>query len=193
MRSITTLRALREQLQERDDYEDKIARRVVVDLRLHNDGAVPLEDARLVIELPGGLTAERGIEVPAELDEVPRFRSHLDFIVGIQPVEPFFPPDPYIVETGFRILAPSRADWTAGDVQHRNPVNSPPLVVAVEAPDTYQLAWQVHADNMTEPVHGVVELVVAAPDATSAETLSCLTDIGLPPEEDEDEYEGDDE
>jgi len=180
--------ALAAQLRERDGYERKLATLVVLHFRIHNDGTVPLEDARLVVDLAAGLRAERGIEVPPVIDEVPRFVSYAA-LLGIRPVEiePFFS-DPFIVETGFRILSPASVDWSAGDVQHRNPVDCPPLVLAVESPDTYRLSWQIHADNLTEPVQAELDLIVDGPDGKAA-PLSTVEDVGLAA--DDDDYDDD--
>lgn len=176
----TYVERLQGKLPERVEFEKDLARLAVLGLRLSNDGATPLEDARLVIEMGGGIRPREGIPKPPRLPAVPRFRSLYDSLV-IAPrfIPSLHPESRWELASGYRIVAPDTVEWAAGDVQHGQSVDAPPLVVAAEEPGESVLIWRVHADNLREPATGTLRLVVAPPQGEAPPPLQSLKAVGL--------------
>jgi hypothetical protein len=179
---------LRPKLAERDEWERDQARLIVIRLRLTNDGAIPLEDGRVVIRTPEGLTPREGVPRPPELPEVPVFRSRYDYLFpAAETLHSLHPESPWLVTSGFHPKTSDTAEWEAGDVQHGGYLDSRPLVLASEGAGEFTLEWRVHADNLGQPQMGTLDVVVDAADSTPPQLLTTLDDVGLGEEQYEDE------
>jgi len=171
------LKTLGSELPRRDEWERENARTMAIKLRLKNDGAIPLEDARVVIRTPAGLTPLLGIKKPPKLPDVPRWRSPFD-LTPIVPLK-LHPENAWLVSAGFRPTAHDAAEWTAGDVQHGGHVDSEPLILAAAEPGDYTLEWSVHGDNLSQPETGSLRVLLAPPKSDESRTLATLKDVGL--------------
>lgn len=182
-------RTIRGQLETLDRYYADVAGLALLRFRIHNHGSVPLEDARVVIRLPDGAVARQSIPHPPELDRPPRWRSRLDVVPlrvnivdQLQRASGTY--DPNLLTSGFTLLnSPQRAEWRAGDVQHGEQCDTPTLILGCEAGE-YLLRWEIHADNLSEPERGEIELAVVGNSAVEA--IDSLRRVGLE-EDDEDE------
>jgi hypothetical protein len=179
---------LRGQLEKLSSYESDIGRLVVLHFRIHNDGSVPLENARLVVRVPDGLQARGHIDKSPELNKVPRWRSPLalvplhfdlaDRLAGTY--------SPYLLVSDFRSLTtPPRAEWAAGDIQHGEQRDTPSLILASDRTGEFTLSWEIHGDNLAEPSKGQTELAVRPPSEPET-VLNTLALVGLDGEEDDD-------
>lgn len=164
----------------RGRYEEDLNRVIVVRLRIHNDGATPLEDTRLVLALPAGVEWRPGIRKPELLPEVPRYRDRLSVIsMSSTIIDSIHPRDPFLIHSAFQAAAVSgEIEWQAGDVQHGAHLDVTPLVLAIDHAGDYDLGWRIHGDNLLKPVTGVLKLAVAD-GSDEPRHMSALADVGL--------------
>jgi hypothetical protein len=178
-------------LVELDEWEREMASLIVVHLRLGNDGAVPLEDGRVVLRIPDGLLHREGVPASPELPELPVFQSRYLSFASFTPTtfDHLYPDSdsPWQLSSGFQLKTRDIVEWEAGDVQHGGHLDSAPLVLAAERSGEFTLEWRVHADNLGQPQTGTLRVVVAPADATPPQMLTTLDDVGLGEEEDEED------
>jgi hypothetical protein len=172
---------LKHQLSFRQHYENYRARLVAVRFRVHNDGAVPIDEGWLRLTLPEGLSPQQMVEPRPEVDEPP---SHGDGRARLAPPLPRGDDSAssigYGLSTGFQVLrGGNRLEWRFGDLLHGQSTDTPPVIAHVSQSGRYELVWHVHAANLHEPASGSVPFLIEDPeDDTTPVVIRTLRDVG---------------